>query len=336
MPIPFILAGVALIAGGYGVKKGLDAKSDFEDANHLNEKAHRIFDEAKEDLESTREKAQHSMKALGTLKFNIYKNSLLPFVDCFSKIKNIDFNDSRLLGAGELPQISQAEMKKMKEMALEMEEVVAGGIAALGSGGLAGMAVYGGVGWMAAASTGTAISTLSGAAATNATLAWLGGGSLATGGLGMAGGTMVLGGIVAGPVLAVGGMMLASKAEAAKHNAYSNYDKAKIAAEEMKSATVVTSGIQRRFYEINTILNALNQRFEPLLQSLSNLVNYSNDYKTYSDADKKGVFLAASVAKTIKQIMEAPLMDKNGSLTTDSRKVIELGENTFQKMISAS
>lgn len=43
------------------------------------------------------------------------------------------------------------------------------------------------------ASTGTSISTLSGAAATNATLAWFGGGSVATGGGGMAAGTVVLG-----------------------------------------------------------------------------------------------------------------------------------------------
>ena len=55
----------------------------------------------------------------------------------------------------------------------------------------------------AAASTGTAIATLSGAAATNATLAFFGGGSLAAGGLGMAGGTAVLGGLVAGPALCV-------------------------------------------------------------------------------------------------------------------------------------
>lgn len=336
MPLPFILAGIAIAAGGYGVKKGFDAKSDFDTAERLNKNAHKIFDDAKEELESARSQAQDSMEALGTLKFDIYENSLISFVDCFSKIKNIDFNDRRLLEAGELPKISKAEMKKMKEMALEMKEVVGGGIAALGSGGLAGMAAYGGVGALATASTGTAIGTLSGAAATNATLAWLGGGSLATGGFGMAGGTMVLGGIVAGPVLAVGGMMLASKAEAAKHDAYANYDKAELAAEEMKSATVATNGIQCRFDEINAILSELNRRFEPLLQSLYNLVNYSTDYQKYSNADKKGVFIAASVAKTIKQIMEAPLIDKNGSLTTDSRKAIELGEDTFQKMITAS
>lgn len=49
-----------------------------------------------------------------------------------------------------------------------------------------------------AASTGTAISALSGAAFTNAALAWLGGGALATGGGGMAAGSAFL--ALAGPV----------------------------------------------------------------------------------------------------------------------------------------
>jgi hypothetical protein len=53
------------------------------------------------------------------------------------------------------------------------------------------------------ASTGTAISTLSGAAATNSALAWLGGGSVAAGGGGMAMGAMVLTGGAVAVALAV-------------------------------------------------------------------------------------------------------------------------------------
>lgn len=50
----------------------------------------------------------------------------------------------------------------------------------------------------AAASTGTAIASLSGVSDTNATLVFLGGGSLAVGGLGIAGGSIVLSGKAAG------------------------------------------------------------------------------------------------------------------------------------------
>ncbi len=68
-------------------------------------------------------------------------------------------------------------------------------------GGSAALGAWGLVSLIGSASTGTAISSLSGIAATNATLAWFGGGSLATGGAGMAGGFWVLGGIVAAPIV---------------------------------------------------------------------------------------------------------------------------------------
>lgn len=66
-------------------------------------------------------------------------------------------------------------------------------VAALGPTAAMGIATTFGV-----ASTGTAISALSGAAATNAALAWLGGGALAAGGGGMAAGNAFL--AMAGPV----------------------------------------------------------------------------------------------------------------------------------------
>lgn len=81
----------------------------------------------------------------------------------------------------------------------------AGGISAgatLGAG--AAYATFSSAAFLGTASTGTAISALSGAAATKATLALLGGGSLAAGGSGIAGGTMLLSGIVAAPALIVG------------------------------------------------------------------------------------------------------------------------------------
>lgn len=89
--------------------------------------------------------------------------------------------------------------------------VVAGALSGSVAGAaLGGASAYGAFTAAAAfgtASTGTAIGSLSGVAATNATMAFLGGGSLAAGGAGVAGGTMLLMGIVAAPMaaLAAGG-----------------------------------------------------------------------------------------------------------------------------------
>lgn len=86
----------------------------------------------------------------------------------------------------------------------------AGGAAAgAAAGGAAAYATFAAASMLGTASTGAAISGLSGVAATNATLAFLGGGTLAAGGAGIAGGTLLLTGIVAAPValLAVGGLV---------------------------------------------------------------------------------------------------------------------------------
>ena len=94
----------------------------------------------------------------------------------------------------------------------------------MGTGALVGIASYGGAMMFASASTGTAIAVLSGAAKTNATLAWFGGGSIKSGGLGMAGGKIMLAGIVLVPILGVAALITSAKskeklAEAKKVNA---------------------------------------------------------------------------------------------------------------------
>ncbi len=107
----------------------------------------------------------------------------------------------------------------------------AGGAAAgAAAGGAAAYATFTAASMLGTASTGAAISGLSGVAATNATLAFLGGGSLAAGGAGIAGGTLLLTGIVAAPaaILAVGGLLWMTrrnqKQEAAVHDKLDQVD----------------------------------------------------------------------------------------------------------------
>lgn len=322
MPLPLLLVGAAVLAGGYGVKKGIDAKSDFNKADSLNNQAKSIFNDATSELESARDKAQRALTQLGKLKFSVYETKLIPFVDTFKQIKNIDFQDQKLKDEFKLAGVSGNDLRAIERSALDMQGIVTGGVTALGAGGLAGLAAYGGVGALASTAGGTAIAGLSGAAATNATLAWLGGGALSAGGFGMAGGAAVLGGIVAGPVLAVGGMMLAAKAEEARLNASSNLSKARVAAEEMKTAALATAALEKRFKEIISALKELDRHFEPLLAGLQRRVAAGKDYSRYSAADRTGVMMAAAMAKTIKNVLEAPLIDKDGALTAASRTVI--------------
>ena len=111
------------------------------------------------------------------------------------------------------------------------------------------------------ATTGTAISSLSGAAATNATLAWFGGGSLAAGGGGMAAGTLILGGIVGVVALTGAGIFSHIKAgKKIKEIAEKENDIIK-AIDKLKEVELKMDLIEKRANEIISILNKDNTIF---------------------------------------------------------------------------
>lgn len=99
------------------------------------------------------------------------------------------------------------------------------------------------------ASTGTAISTLSGAAATKAALAWLGGGALAAGGGGTAAGSALL--ALAGPVgwTVAGATLLASIALFAK-NKFENREAKQEALTALKRNTALVNGMDAQIDDL--------------------------------------------------------------------------------------
>lgn len=201
--IPIILGGASLASAAFGAKKGYDAVCDSKEAKRLNARAQEIVDDSQKELNSQREYTNNEIENFAKFKIDIFNDEITEYVDIFEKIKNIEFDDA--ISKDDDIVVDSKEFEALKTDVLNIKSVIGGGVSSLGAGALAGFGAYGSVGLLATASTGTAISLLSGVAATNATLAWLGGGSLASGGLGMAGGTMVLGGLVAGPALMVAG-----------------------------------------------------------------------------------------------------------------------------------
>lgn len=341
MPIPFLIAGAAVLVGAYGAKKGYDAKCDYDEADKINSKARHLYDSAKKELEEERESTQLAMEALGVLKFNIFQNSIIPFQDIFTKLKNIE---SITIDGKEYELPSKEIVLKMVENNMELKEIVGGGITSLGAGGLVGLAAYGGVATFGAATTGTAISSLAGAAATNATLAWFGGGALGSG-LGIAGGTAILGGIVAAPILAIGGMMFAAKAEATKHDAYTNLEEAKLAAEEMNTALVVTKGIKTKVIELSHVLFELEQRFKPSIKMVEELtqelpkrglkakifslfgisITQDLDLKKCSEEEKIKLYKAYESYQSIIKLLNTVVVSEEGMISN------ELQDKLFNK-----
>ena len=307
----------------------MDAKSDFDDAESINEDAQEIYEDAQRSLEKRRKITQEELESLGRQKLSLIQDGLEPFVETFSKIKKVDYDEIDLLD-GKLPAVSIDRIREVREVVLHMEEAIGGGAVAGSASALAGLAAYGSVGLLGTASTGTAIAGLSGAAATNATLAWLGGGSLAAGGFGMAGGAAVLGGIVAAPVLLVGGLMMASKAEEAKERALSNRHDAQVAATAMQEAEVAARDIGRMADQVRNVLKKLQDYLRSDLEALEDLVSVSTDFRTYDRSERDLVLRSASLAVTAKNLAETSLLEEDGSVTNDIRQELKVARRTIK------
>ena len=336
MALPLLLlGGAALIAGGAGVAAGVSAKGDFDEAERRNKKAKKTLKRAKKSLKQQRHDTQEGLENLGRQKVHLHENGLKPFVAAFSRIKNVDYAGMTLGEDSQVAQVTEVETLDIQRTVTEMEELVGPGGAALGAGALTGYATYGSVGLLGTASTGTAITGLSGAAAANATLAWLGGGSLAAGGAGMSAGAAVLGGIVAAPVLLIGGLVMKSKATGALEDAKSNLKKARASAEAMETAEVAADAILQKANEVWQVLNTLQcDHLDDALPKLERLVSANADYSSYNDDQKHLVMHTAAVAKTAHLVSETPLFDEDGVVTKEIRRALKKA-NSFLRAINA-
>ena len=214
-----------------------------------------------------------------------------------------------------------SELREMQQFAV----AVAGGAAAGAVGGaLTAFGAYNAAMALGAASTGTAISSLSGAAATNATLAFFGGGSLAAGGAGMTGGMMVLGGLVAGPALLVMGLITGKKADEKLEMAKANSAQAAEICEELGNAAFQCDAIRRRTAMFYAFLARLDARLVPLVFRLEDVLEEEGvDYSRYSDEAKSVVLRAATMAGSVKSILDTPILTEDGALTDESQKLVE-------------
>jgi hypothetical protein len=323
MPIPFLLFG-AIGAAALGVGKSIKAGIDQSDANDTNQKAQYIVNRATESVTEARKNSYDAVTDLGKEKIRILEDSMKPFVSLFGKLHNVDLADSTGLEELRKFRIDKQSFDELREMQAMASSIAGGAISGAALGAITAFGAYGGAMAFGAASTGTAIASLSGAAATNATLAFLGGGSLAAGGMGIAGGTAVLGGLVAGPALAVLGLIVGAKASANKDKAYSNLAQAKEFREEMKTVQSVCKGIRMRANMFERLLIKLDVIFSPLIYSLDQII-YENgtNYSTFTPEQKAIVASSMSLAGAIKAVLDTPILTEDGKLTRESEAVAD-------------
>lgn len=324
MPLPLLFIGIAAATGLAGAGKTVKAVVDDTNANKINTAANEGVDNARKRLEQQRGAVAQSLEKLGEEKLQILAGTVTSFVSAFEKIKNIDFTSSVGLEELEKLHIDQKDFEELKELGNFAIQVAGGVTAGAAGGALTAIGAYGAAQTFAAASTGTAIASLSGAAATNATLAFFGGGSLAAGGLGMAGGMMVLGGLVAGPALLVMGLITGAKSQEKLDQALINKAQAEEIMEALHVASDQCSAIRRRAYLFYSLLAHLDTYLLPLVWQMEDIIaKEGTDYRTYSPESKKVIMAAASNAGSVKAVLDVPILTDDGSLTEQSGEIVD-------------
>ena len=215
----------------------------------------------------SQEQIQHSIDLINQL-----KNTPIEIDTKIEKIKVSMKNYTRILEAAKAD-AANVDMKAGGAMAGGVAMGV--GVAALGPAAAMGIATTFGV-----ASTGAAISGLSGIAATNAALAWLGGGALAAGGAGVAGGEAFL--ALAGPIgWAIGGAALVGG------GLFMNGKNKKIASEaNQKAAEIVAQTKTQKVInqEIAEMINLTSKDGEYLNEANEKVELMDKDFNNLDDS----------------------------------------------------
>ncbi|WRA23987.1 glycine zipper family protein [Helicobacter pylori] len=325
MPLPFILGGLALAAAGYGVKKGIDALDTDCEADEFIKKAESLKEEATKKAESAESDCKRAFMRFGEKKLHVLSHTVSNFLDHFHRLER-----SRIIIEGINMQDIEDQVSDAQKITNQYREVdfldVTGTLGAGVLGGvLAAYGAYAGVGMLASTAGGVAIAELSGVAATNATLAWLGGGALSVGGFGMVGGMAVIGGVGAAPVIAILGALSAAKMEKKLEDAKAYCSQVEAA---VKKADVVIDNLQA-VRKMADLFTRQITKFDALFFSLSQetiatMRKHNYDTSRYNQKEKDQLSVTVSTLMTLSAFLKAPIMDEHQKLTEKVKNALIL------------
>ncbi|OUO50354.1 hypothetical protein B5F77_13045 [Parabacteroides sp. An277] len=324
MPLPIVFIAVAGVTGAVGIGKTAKAIMNRKKAKKLNERANYVIKQANRKHKRFKRNCKKNLEELGLKKAQILSTNIEHFIISFGKLKNINFQDS--IGIEEISKlcIDQKELNDLKGMSNFATDIITGVTGGAIGGALTAYGAYSSANWLATASTGTAISKLSGIAAKNATLAYFGGGALSAGGLGVSGGIMILGGLIAGPALAIMGWIVEAKTSKAKDEAYINMAKAEEFATKLSVANSLCGNIIYQCQLFVDLLNRLDTYLDEFVKIMDEaIIEHNADYENFNKQQKNATAGAVSLAKAIKAVLDTPILTKEGNLDMKTNHILQ-------------
>lgn len=312
MSISILLLGASALAGAAGVGGIAKGGSQVLKANSTMKELQVQHQQNLARLEKRNKECVRDMDKLGRKELEILK-SFQEFSTVFEKIKNRpEFAKIQKQGIC-LPQYDGEELKKASVGA----NTLLGGLGGAAAGTAGGFAASGAatavVMALGTASTGVPIASLSGAAATNATLAALGGGSLAAGGGGMALGTTVLGAATLGVGLLIGGVIFGitgGKISSDAKKAQKEIEKKTQQTEEICNYLLDLQGTANRY---GRKLDEVDSMYHEHMEKLKWMVVMQGraDWDWYTEPEKQLVNNTALLVKLLYDMCKVELVQKS-------------------------
>lgn len=270
---------------------------DRERSNNVVRSAKEQKAEAEARLDKARSETGAAIERLGAKKAEILQTTVPEFVSLLETMGRARLRE-RNLGSEEL-KINQMlhQVSKLKDVTGQIGQMMLGGAGGTLGGATLAAGAYGLAGLIGTASTGTAIGSLSGAAASNATLAWLGGGTLSAGGLGTAGGAAVLGGLIAVP--AVFGLM------------YLGQNQAK---QKLNAARDFSDEVDALEAQIDTIVAQTEKIREGAELMLNTIDGLAAVLELQTKKMRNALKICAHRALMLQDALELPVLNDNGML----------------------
>lgn len=290
MPLPLIFLAAAGVASALGIGAGVKGGMKYKEASDTVESAQNRHKNNIEKYNKQESLTVTNMDNLGKKELEVL-GSFEKFQELFEKIKNKpDFE--KILTTKEKITNPDFTIEKLKEVSVGASLLLSGlgGAAAGTAGGFAAAgATTAAVMALGTASTGTAIASLSGVAATNATLAALGGGALAAGGGGMALGATVLSGITLGVGLLVGGIIFNIVGNSMNEKAEDVYNQMLIAEKKINKVCSYLEELNNYSTKFLTSFTRISEKYFENLKLLTVLIEdfEKTDYDSYNEKERK-------------------------------------------------
>ena len=290
MPVPLLLIGAAA-AGAAGIGTWLDSRGRKKTARNIYSRHRKRYESDLERCNRGLKKINGDLDKLGKLRLESL--DLLKLAAEFLRKATIRDREPEKEFDFE-PEI----LAKWESPRVEASSIIRDATRSVRAGVGTAVGVYSAVGALGSASTGTAIGTLSGAAAKNATLAWLGGGSLAAGGGGMAVGVVTLGSLFVGPAALVAGLVEMARAARFVTEIEGKKAEMKVASVKIKQQIEMIEVYRHRICELQESIFETRKSLQKLIKA----GDPSND---------KDVYKVWLTAKTLGELLDTPVVDEN-------------------------